>query len=119
MPRWDTWSGIEKALSRNRPTRRGLATVRVHIVPKIMTQDEARQIISEFTGDRVQDAYLNAESLRAICYALPTKEEALDFLFKVKQSADTEAIAYGANFKRLKQNALKLQLQMQDDLTLF
>ena len=84
-----------------------------------MTQDEARQIISEFTGDSVSDAYLNAESLRAICYALPTKEEALDFLLKVRTHADTEASVFGAEFKRLKRNALKLQKQMQDDLTLF
>ena len=83
-----------------------------------MTQDKARKIISEFTGDSVSDAYLNAESLRAICYVLP-KEEALDFLLKVRTHADTEASVFGAEFKRLKRNALKLQKQMQDDLTLF
>ena len=55
---------------------------------KIMTQAEARQIIRNFTGDSVSDAYLYTETLRSIANALPDKQEAIDFmLYPINQEA--------------------------------
>ena len=86
----------------------------------IMTQSEARKIIANFTGNSVTDAYISTEILRSIVYALPSTDEALDFLYKVQANANTETTnGFGANFKRLKRAALKITREIQDNPTLF
>ena len=86
---------------------------------KIMTQAEARQIIRNFTGDTVEDAYLYTETLRSIANALPDKQEAINFMLKVRQNANTDDNIFGANFKRIKRAALKVQRELEADLSLF
>ena len=89
------------------------------MIKQKMTTKQARDYIDNYTGDSVTDAYLNMDMLRAICYALPTTEEAMQFLWKVRRNANTEAVAFGVNFKRQKRNALKLQQELEQNLTLF
>ena len=84
-----------------------------------MTTAQAREYIENYTGDSVTDAYLNMDMLRAICNVLPTKAEAMDFLWKVRQNAATEDTVFGVNFKRQNRNALKLQRELEQNLTLF
>ena len=86
---------------------------------KIMTQAEARQIIRNFTGDTVEDAYLYTETLRSIANALPDKQEAINFMLKVRRNINTENLIFGANYKRVKRAALKVQRELEADLSLF
>ena len=89
-----------------------------------MTTEQARKRISEFTGNRIPDAYLLMPELKKICYALPSTDEALAFLHNVVVLADTtkqtiNGEVFSAEFKRLKRNARKLAHQLQDTPSLF
>ena len=89
-----------------------------------MTTQQARKRISEFTGNKIADAYLLMPELKAICYALPSTDEAIEFLNNVVVLADTDkqtinGEVFSKEYKRLKRNAQKLAHQLQDTPTLF
>ena len=84
-----------------------------------MTDSEARERVEAFTGRSVKDASLHMRHLKAICNALLDLNEAIDFLNKVIELADTEketivGEAFTKEFKRLKRNAQKLVREMQN-----
>ena len=83
-----------------------------------MTTTEARTRIRTFTGNSSADAYLYMRDLKAICEALPDKDEAIQFLNRVFIQTDTnkETIngqVYHKEYQRLKHNAHKLAQRIQ------
>ena len=83
-----------------------------------MTTTEARTRIRTFTGNSRADASLYMRDLKAICEALPDKDEAIQFLNRVFIQTDTnkETIngqVYHKEYQRLKHNAHKLAQHIQ------
>ena len=91
-----------------------------------MTTKEARSRIEAYGKSIVSDAYLNMKLLREIVYALPTTQEAIDFLMNVRRRARDAAESekesgggFSRNFHQQRRNALKLCQELEKTPMLF